>query len=416
MQSATTYLGLIHERGKRGLPLVRVYRQLFNRQLYLIAYGKIYRNAGAMTPGSTSETVDSMSLEKIDSIITALRGERYRWSPVRRIYIEKKRSTKKRPLGLPIWSDKLLQEVIRLILEAYFEPQFSDHSHGFRPGRGCHTALREIYDEWAGTTWFIEGDISACFDSLDHTILLATLAEHIHDGRFLRLMADLLKAGYLEDWKWNRTLSGAPQGAILSPLLSNLYLNKLDQFVEHTLIPANTQGSRRRANPAYTQLNNAIQKRKSRGKIGEVKSLEQQRRQLPSIDSNDPHFRRLRFCRYADDWLIGFSGPKEEAEHIKENVGVFLRDTLKLELSQTKTLITHARTERARFLGYEIATFQRNSAREPSYRHRRVLNGKVELALPKTVITEQCRRYQRGKKPMHRPEMINDTVFNVSSG
>ena len=160
MRNAETVLGIIRDRGRRGLPLEDVYRQLFNPELYLLAYGRISRNAGAMTPGATAETVDGMSLAKIGRIIDALRHETYRWTPVRRVYIEKKGSTKKRPLGIPTWSDKLLQEVIRLILEAYYEPQFSPASHGFRPARGCHTALGEIYHRWVGTKWFIEGDIA----------------------------------------------------------------------------------------------------------------------------------------------------------------------------------------------------------------------------------------------------------------
>jgi len=194
-----------------------VYRLLFNRELYLLAYGRIYRNAGALTPGTTPETVDGMSLRKIDHSIDLLRHERYRWTPVRRVYIPKKRSTKFRPLGLPSWSDKLLQEVIRLILDAYFEPTFSSNAHGFRPGRGCHTALHDIAHTWTGTAWFIEGDIAACFDSLDHAVLESILAEHIYDNRFLRLLRALLKAGYLEAWVYHRTLSGAPQGSIVTP-------------------------------------------------------------------------------------------------------------------------------------------------------------------------------------------------------
>lgn len=199
MQSAETVLGVIHELGKQGQPLKRLYRNLFNPLLYLRAYGRIYRNHGALTPGTTPETADGMSLAKIQTIIDAVRNERYRWNPVRRTYIAKKNSTKKRPLGLPSWSDKLLQEVIRSILEAYYEPQFSSKSHGFRPGRGCHTALDMIYSGWRGTTWFVEGDISRCFDRLDHTFLLSTLAEKIHDQRFLRLIRGLLEAGYLEE-------------------------------------------------------------------------------------------------------------------------------------------------------------------------------------------------------------------------
>ncbi len=198
MQSTKVYLELIHERGKKELPLERVYRQLFNRELYLTAYGKIYRNAGAMTHGVTDETPDGMSLKKIEAIIEALRYERYQWLPAKRVYLLKKNG-KKRPLGLPVWSDKLVQEVIRMILNAYYDPQFSSHSHGFRPKRGCHTAFREIDQNWSATTWFIEGDISACFDRLDHQVLLGILREKIHDGRFINLIDELLKAGYMED-------------------------------------------------------------------------------------------------------------------------------------------------------------------------------------------------------------------------
>ena len=181
MQTAAALLEIIHERGKRGLPLERLYRHLFNPELYLRALREIYRMMGLC--GVDAETVDGMSLKKIQAIIEALRYERYRWTPVRRIYIDKKNSSKKRPLGLPTWSDKLLQEVIRSLLEAYYEPQFSDRSHGFRPGRGCHTALWEIQRQWRGTVWFIEGDISDCFGSLDHSMMRSTPSEDIRDGR-----------------------------------------------------------------------------------------------------------------------------------------------------------------------------------------------------------------------------------------
>ena len=216
MRNAETVLGIIRERGRRGLPLEDVYRQLYNPQLYLLAYGRIYRNKGAMTPSVTEETVDGMSRAKINEIIEVLRHERFRWHPTRRVYILKKNG-KQRPLGMPTWTDKLVQEVIRLILDAYYDPQFSDHSHGFRPERGCHTALQEIRHNWSGTTWFIEGDISQCFDKLDHEVLMRTLAEKIRDNRFLRLISGALKAGYLEEWRFNQTLSGTPQGGIVSP-------------------------------------------------------------------------------------------------------------------------------------------------------------------------------------------------------
>jgi retron-type reverse transcriptase len=213
MQNAETVLGVLRERGRKGLPCDELYRQLFNPQLYLLAYGRIYSNHGAMTPGATQETVDGMSLGKIGRIIDAVRHERYRFSPARRVWIPKKNG-KLRPLGLPTWSDKLLGEVVRLLLEAYYEPQFSGRSHGFRPGLGCHTALGEAVRTWTGTTWFIEGDVADCFGSLDHEIMIRILAEKIRDNRFLRLMRNMLRAGYLEDWRWNATLSGAPQGGL----------------------------------------------------------------------------------------------------------------------------------------------------------------------------------------------------------
>ena len=281
MRNAETILGVISERGRRRLPLEDIYRQLFNRDLFLRAYGRIYRNDGAMTPGATPETVDAMSLEKIDAIIGLLRQERYRWTPVRRMYIPKK-SGKLRPLGIPTWSDKLLQEVVRSLLNAYYEPQFSPHSHGFRPHRGCHTALGEIAQHWKGVKWFIEGDISQCFDCINHPVLLSILNEKLHDQRFLRLLANLLDAGYLEDWKYHATLSGSPQGGVASPILSNIYLDRLDQFVETVLIPAHNHGKRRKPYPPYMALLNAARRETDVGRTDEARLLRRQAQQMPS--------------------------------------------------------------------------------------------------------------------------------------
>jgi group II intron reverse transcriptase/maturase len=300
MQKAETVLGVLRERGRRGLPLSQLYRQMFNPQLYLLAYGRIYANKGAMTPGATQETVDGMSLRKIGRIIDAMRHERYRFSPARRVHIPKKNG-KTRPLGLPTWSDKLVGEVARLLLEAYYEPTFSDRSHGFRSGRGCHTALREVANTWTGTTWFIEGDIADCFGSFDHSVLLQTLGERINDNRFLRLMNNMLTAGYLEDWNWDATLSGVPQGGIVSPVLSNIYLHKLDSFVETVLIPEYTRGRLRARNPEYRVVENAIVRARRQGDRAEVRSLYRRLHSLPSQDPLDSDYRRLRYCRYADD-------------------------------------------------------------------------------------------------------------------
>jgi group II intron reverse transcriptase/maturase len=399
MQDADTILGLIRERGKRGLALERVYRLLFNQNLYLRAYGKIYRNTGAMTHGVTDETPDGMSLAKIDAIIEALRYERYQWLPARRVYIPKKNG-KKRPLGMPVWSDKLLQEVIRLILEAYFEPQFSDHSHGFRPERGCHSALREIYYKWSATTWFIEGDISQCFDKLNHELLLKELSEHIHDGRFIRLMRELLDAGYMEEWTYNQTLSGVPQGGVVSPILANILLNKLDRFVEDTLIPQYTKGDERRRNNEYQKLMLRAWRYRRKGQTEQAESLRKQAQKLPSVDVNDPDFRRLRYVRYADDFLLGLIGTKAEAEEIKRQLQKFLHDELRLELSEAKTLITHARSEAARFLGYEVTIHQEDRKRKTSGNgtNRRSINGQVGLRVPRDVLEEKMQEVHAGQE------------------
>ena len=412
MQRAEAVLGIIRERGRKGLPLERLYRCLFNPGLYLIAYGRIYRNHGAMTPGATTETADGMRLGKIQAIIDALRHERYRWTPTRRVFIDKKgHAGKKRPLDLPSWTDKLLQEVIRLLLEAYYEPQFSGHSHGFRPGRGCHTALQSICPGWRGTTWFVEGDISDCFGSLDHPIMRSILAEKIHDGRFLRLIDELLQAGYLEEWRHHVTLSGCPQGGIVSPVLSNIYLDRLDKHIETHLLPAYNRGDQRRFNRPYMRLRDASRRQEKLGHRDEARRLRQQMQRLPSRDPNDPDYRRLRYCRYADDWLLGFTGPKREAQQIKSEIGRFLRDELKLELSPTKTLITHGRTRAARFLGYDIVVYQADTKHS---RHGwRSINAQIGLKVPPAVARAKARPYLRHGKPIHRTERMTDSDFSI---
>lgn len=419
MQRADTILGLISERGKRGLPLERVYRLLYNRDLYLMAYGKIYRNTGAMTHGVTDETPDGMSLAKIDALIEALRYERFHWLPARRTSIPKKNG-KKRPLGMPVWTDKLVQEVLRLILEAYYEPQFSDHSHGFRPGRGCHTALREITYKWGGTVWFIEGDISKCFDNLDHELLLSTLSEHIHDTRFIKLLRDLFDAGYVEDWTYNETLSGVPQGGIVSPILSNILLDKLDKFVEHTLIPQYTRGVKKKPNPEYQKLERLSKRHRRQGNTARAEELRDQFQRLPSVMANDPDYRRLKYVRYADDFILGFDGPRSEAEAIKQQLKTFLRDELKLEMSEEKTLITHAMSEAVRFLGYAIAIQHEDTKRVKRRTNGtgpeamcRSINQRIKLSIPADVIEAKCQRYRQKGVAMHRSGLLDFEDYTI---
>ena len=409
MRNAETILAIIQERGKKGLPLEDVYRQLYNPDLFLCAYGRLYRRDGAMTAGTTPETVDGMSRRKIDSIIERLRSERYRWTPVRRVEIPKKNG-QKRPLGIPIWSDKLLQEVVRCLLEAYYEPQFSDYSHGFRPQRGCHTALNEVYRVWSGTKWFIEGDIRGCFDNIDHTVLLSILRERIHDNRFLRLVEGLLKAGYLKEWKYNVTLSGTPQGGVVSPLLANIYLDRLDRFVESDILPAFTRGEKRRLNPEYRHRYAKVQYARKRGNWEKAKRLMKAVRQVPSVDTRDPNYRRVRYVRYADDFLLGFAGPKAEAVEIREKLRRFLRETLHLELSDEKTLITHATTGAARFLGYDLTALHCDTKITAG---KRSINGVIGLRVPHEVIREKRHRYLKRGKPIHRVELVNDSDFTI---
>jgi group II intron reverse transcriptase/maturase len=410
MQNADDLLAIYGERGSRGLPLERVYRQLFNPEWYLRAYGKIYRNAGATTKGSTKDTVDGMSLGRIRNLIGQLRHERFHWTPVRREHIPKPKGGT-RPLGIPTWTDKLLQEVMRTLLEAYYEPQFRESSHGFRPRRGCHTALYRV-QSWNGTAWFIEGDISKCFDRIDHSTLLGILREKIHDERFLNLVAGLLKAGYLDERRIHETLAGTPQGGVASPLLANIYLDRLDRFVEDELIPAYTRGQKRRWNPEYQRLKRQLRAAREAQDWEKADELTKLRRQIPSLDPYDSGFRRLRYVRYADDFLLGFIGPKQEAAEIRDQIGTFLSDTLKLGLSMAKTLITHG-SEKARFLGHEITVTRDNSRLDATGQRR--ANGVVALLMPADVVTKVRNNYSRSGKVTQRGDLMNDHDYMIVS-
>ncbi len=410
MLTAESYLNIIQDRGKRKLPLDDVYRQMFNPDMYLRSYAKLYKNQGAMTPGTTEETVDGMSQDKIANIIEAIRFERWQWKPVRRVEIPKRKGGK-RPLGMPSWSDKVVQDVIRSILEAYYEPQFSDYSHGFRPNRGCLTALSEIHNVWIGTKWFIEGDIKGCFDNIDHHILMNILRENILDNRFLRLIEGALNAGYCEEWTYHPSLSGSPQGGIVSPILSNIYMDRLDKYVEETLIPIYTRGHRRKGHPHYKRIGDMVDYYRKKGQLDKAEDLRREMQQYPSQDPKDPDYRRLRYIRYADDFLLGLAGPMMEAKDIKDRISMFLGTELKLTLSAEKTLMTHAHTERARFLGYEIGIMAAPTKFDE--RRKRSVNGKVGMDIPEDVIRTKRERYLRDGKPIHRPELLNDSEFDI---
>ena len=411
LQTSTTILNAIQKRGQRELPLSNsTYRLLYNPDLYERAYAKIYRNHGSLTPGPDEETADGTSQEKIGNIINATRNEKYRWKPARRTYIPKANG-KRRPLGIPAWSDKLLQEVIRSLLEAYYEPQFSNLSHGFRPNRGCHTALQTVQRTWTGSKWFIEGDIEGYFDNIDHEILMEILGRSIKDNRLLTLLRRFLAAGYLEEDKRTTSISGTPQGGILSPLLSNIYLNELDTYVETVLIPNNTKGIIRGRNPKYQRLSTQRRKYRKHGNTQRIRELNAEIRQLPSKDPHDPNYRRLRYVRYADDFLISYVGSKREAVQIKDQLTTFLRDNLKLELNQDKTLVTHAGSQPARFLGYEIQPQKANHKIGPT--GRRSVNGKIGLRVPQSTINTYVREYTQGGKPTHKSMLTLESDYAI---
>ncbi|MFC1961119.1 reverse transcriptase domain-containing protein [Chloroflexota bacterium] len=360
-----------------------------------------------MTPGTDRDTADGMNLARIRHIIDQIRHERFRFKPARRTYLPKKNGGK-RPLGIPTFNDKLVQEALRQILEAYYEPRFRDSSHGFRTGYGCHTALTRIKRQFRGTVWFIEGDIRGCFDNINHDILMAILARDIRDGRLLNLIRMSLEAGVLDNWQYHRTYSGTPQGGVLSPLLANIYLNELDSFVEDILIPQYTRGKRKATNPEYQALSNSIQKARKSGDIDLVHELERERRQLPSLDVNDLSYRRLYYVRYADDFLLGFTGTKAEAKDIKNALGQFLHETLGLEMSNEKPLITHARSGYAHFLGYAVSVYHSNHMRSYDRRvggMKRSVNGQIRLGVPFGLVDQHCKRYMKHGKPIHEPAL-----------
>jgi group II intron reverse transcriptase/maturase len=304
-----------------------------------------------------------------------------------------------------------VQEVIRSILEAYYEPQFSRHSHGFRPKKGCHTALTEIQETWKGTRWFIEGDIKGCFDNIEHHTLMNILRENIHDNRFLRLIEGALKAGYCEEWTYHPSLSGSPQGGIVSPILSNIYMDRLDKFVQETLIPEHTRGRERSPNIAYLRIQNLAAYYRKAGNIERGKELRKEQQKLPYGDPNDPEYRRLRYIRYADDFLLGLIGSRTEAEEIKEKIAMFLGTELKLTLSAEKTLITHAITGKARFLGYEIGTM--NAPTKLDRQKKRSVHSNIGMYIPDNVLQAKRKRYLRDGKAIHRAELLNDSEYDI---
>lgn len=386
----------------RSYTFERLYRNLYNRELFLLAYENIYASQGNMTKGTDGKTIDAMSLNRIDGIIASLKDESYQPQPSRRTYIPKKNG-KMRPLGIPSFDDKLLQECVRLLLEAVYEGSFAKNSHGFRPNHSCHTALSQVQVCFTGVKWFVEGDIKGFFDNINHEVMIGILAERIKDEKFLRLIRKFLKAGYLEGWHYRNTYSGTPQGGIISPILANIYLDKLDRYLEE-LKKRFDKGTERAVYPETYELEkkrgviakklrNTNSEEERRLLTEKIHEIDREKLTMPYSDPFDTSFKRLQYVRYADDFLIGVIGSKEDAIAIKEKVKAFVAETLKLELSDEKTLITHSEKS-ARFLGYDI--YVRRSAatkRNKTGRLCRHLNGTVCLEMPHELMRKKLIEY-----------------------
>lgn len=428
MRSPERVLNSLNEHSKdSSYKFERLYRLLFNEELFYVAYQKIASNGGSTTKGSDGRSIDGMSLARIETLIASLKDESYQPHPSRRVHIPKKNG-KMRPLGIPAFEDKLVQEVVRMILEAIYEGHFETTSHGFRPKRSCHTALLHIQKTFNGAKWFIEGDIKGFFDNIDHDVLVQILRERISDDRFIRLIRKFLKAGYVEDWTFHNTYSGTPQGGIVSPILANIYLDKLDKYVKE-YIRHFDKGTKRRPGKESNDLANERKRtvRKLRkvkdgaekaALVARLKAIEQERAAFPSGDEMDGSYRRLKYIRYADDFILGVIGSKEDAQRIKEDIKSFLSASLALELSEEKTLITHT-GKSAKFLGYEITVTRNNhQRRDVQGRLRRTYGKRVRLNVSMATLRDKLLEYGameiklRNGKEIWKPKCRSGLIFN----
>ena len=428
MRSPERVLNSLNEHSKdSSYKFERLYRLLFNEELFYVAYQKIASNEGSTTKGSDGRSIDGMSLARIETLIASLKDESYQPHPSRRVHIPKKNG-KMRPLGIPAFEDKLVQEVVRMILEAIYEGHFETTSHGFRPKRSCHTALLHIQKTFNGAKWFIEGDIKGFFDNIDHDVLVQILRERISDDRFIRLIRKFLKAGYVEDWTFHNTYSGTPQGGIVSPILANIYLDKLDKYVKE-YIRHFDKGTKRRSGKESNDLTNERKRtvRKLRkvkdgaekaALVARLKAIEQERAAFPSGDEMDGSYRRLKYIRYADDFILGVIGSKEDAQRIKEDIKSFLSASLALELSEEKTLITHT-GKSAKFLGYEITVTRDNhQRRDVRGCLRRTYGKRVRLNVSMATLRDKLLEYGameiklRNGKEVWKPKCRSGLIFN----
>lgn len=434
----------INKATRSGAKVRKLHKIMRNsNDLWLQAYARVQSNRGALTRGVNENTLDGFGNERLQKLMNSMREGSYRPVPVRRTYILKdptRPNGSKRPLGIPSGDDKLVQEVVRILLEATYEPIFTDHSHGFRPGRSCHTALRKVVGSWKGTKWICELDIKGFFDNIDHETLIGILEKRIDDSAFINLIRMFLKAGYLEDWRYNATHSGTPQGGVVSPMLANIYLHELDVFMNYR-IEAFNKGKRRKPSKEYKALIYQIGRRrqflrncKESTELtviyqSEMEEMEGRLRTIASVDMHDPEFKRLHYVRYADDFLIGVIGTKEEAKGIMQEVRDFVEGPLKLSISTEKSRLG-AFDEGAEFLGYGVRTRRTpkqmkckvgTAAERDVFATRRTVTSHIHLSVPESrarnfVQTRGYGTYDSGPKDIRpRTRMIGQTDFEIVS-
>lgn len=415
----------------------RLYRNLYNPEFYWLAYKNIYANTGSMTAGADGTTIDGMSDERINGIIVTLRDRSYQPKPARREYIAKKNSNKKRPLGIQSGNDKLVQEVVKMILESIYEPVFRKTSHGFRPNKSCQTALQQIQNTFTGANWFVEGDIHACFDSFNHHTIIQLLRKRIDDETFIQLIWKFLKAGYMEQWTYNRTYSGVPQGSGVSPVLANVYLHELDKFMESYAQTFN-KGIKKTLDPEYKKAFkrasyfrckgrskwNDLSTEERRTRTKKLRQLEETEREMTPTIPLDETYKRIQYVRYADDFIIGVIGNKKDAEQIKSDVGKFLMDRLELEMSDAKTKVTHT-GDRARFLGYDITVSRSQDLKKSAGGYKiRSHAGVVRLLVPREKWVGKLLEYnaikikinENGRErfvALHRGKLVNQSDIEI---
>jgi group II intron reverse transcriptase/maturase len=421
---------------RQGRQVNGLFRLMTNPEvLWKQAYANIYSNKGAITKGVNSNTLDGFSEERVNHLIRLLVRGQYCPKPVRRTYIPKKNG-KLRPLGIPTGDDKLVHEVVKILLERVYEPVFSDSSHGFRPRKSCHTALRQVCNVWHGTKWIIEFDIKGFFDNINHRKLIELLEKKIDDKRIINIVRKMLKAGYTEDWQFNNTWSGTPQGGVISPVLANIYLHELDMFMEN-MMHQFSKAKRRKSNPAYDSLSQMMRinnqklssyrmeleghnPKEKASLLQKRRKIQHKMREIPSVDLFDPDYRRLRYVRYADDFIIGVIGSRNDAEEVMQQVKSFIENELLLEIADEKTCIRSAK-KGVRFLGYDAKIYSGEKLVKLTNEYgtcvKRTMRQKIQVHIPQEKLLQYASKNGYGDmsafKPVSRPGLLQRSDLEI---